>query len=465
MFKKLPKGYNTISAIDKDYIFTYRFRKKLFSIFSHKQTDLRATMRAWLFVLAVLATVQPIIQVASTSIEETSASSSSSFATSLSSTSSSSTVIQDDVNTEQDSEHRVRLKPDPSTIVEIEKNLISLFGFTTIPKIDRSKVVIPEAMKELYTQIMGYELDTLNLPKPGLHTKSANTVRSFTHEESKIDKRFGHHHRFRLFFNVSLSIPETEKLKAAELALSRKTIENASKTRHQILVYDIIKPGIKGKREPILVLVDTKSVRINGTEAISLDVLPAVERWLKTPKKNYGLLIQVRSGSNPDSPPEQEHVRLRRSVDEPHEEWSKNQPFLFTYTDDGKFKQRNIRDTIANRPRRASPRKQRRKELCQRRPLYVDFTDVEWNNWIVAPPGYEAFYCQGDCPFPMADHLNSTNHAVVQTLINSIDPSRVPKACCVPTQLQSMSMLYLDEQYKVVLKNYQDMIVVGCGCQ
>lgn len=248
------------------------------------------------------------------------------------------------------------------------------------------------------------------------------------------------------------------------MQLSRNAIENASKVRHQILVYDILKPGIKGKREPILLLIDTKSVKINSTEPVSLDVLPAALRWLEEPKKNHGILIEIKAGKQKNKIPEHKHIRLRRSVDESPEEWAKGQPFLFTYTDDGRYKQRIIRDAVtSNRPRRA-PRK-KRKELCQRRPLYVDFADVGWHDWIVAPPGYDAYYCQGDCPFPMADHLNSTNHAVVQTLINSLDATRVPKACCVPTQLQSMSMLYLDEQYKVVLKNYQDMIVLGCGCR
>lgn len=265
-----------------------------------------------------------------------------------------------------------------------------------------------------------------------------------------------------------MSIPIEEKLTAAEVQLSRKVIDNAQNVRHKILVYDILKPGIKGKRhskrDPILFLIDVKSVKLNSTQPVSLDVLSAVKRWRNEPKRNYGLLIEIRAENQTNHIPEHKHVRLRRSVDDSPEQWSKDQPFLFTYTDDGRHKQRNIRDAVTpNRPRRA-PRKKRR-ELCQRRPLYVDFADVGWDDWIVAPPGYEAFYCQGDCPFPMADHLNSTNHAVVQTLINSIDPTRVPKACCVPTQLQSMSMLYLDEQHKVVLKNYQDMTVLGCGCR
>lgn len=78
-------------------------------------------------------------------------------------------------------------KPDPETLVEIEKNLLSLFGFPKRPKIDRSKVVIPEAMKQLYAQIMGHDLvDSVNVPKEGLNTRNANTVRSFTHEGEHI---------------------------------------------------------------------------------------------------------------------------------------------------------------------------------------------------------------------------------------------------------------------------------------
>lgn len=291
-------------------------------------------------------------------------------------------------------------------------------------------------------------------------------------------------------------------MRAAELTLSRKAIDipQNNQIKQRILVYDIVRPGLKGKSEPIFLLVDTKTVCINSTGTISIDVLPAVERWLKTPKSNYGLLIQIISGNSNNNYnnshkkssnkkinlPEHQHIRLRRSlnvddgstdgsssssrkkkIDDDDDSWSNNQPLLFTYTDDKRFKPRPIRDALqSNRSRRASQRKlHRRKEICQRRSLYVDFTDVGWSNWIVAPPGYDAYYCHGECTFPIADHLNSTNHAIVQTLVNSIDPKLAPRACCVPTQLTSISMLYLNDQNKVVLKNYMDMTVVGCGCR
>ncbi|KAH8271747.1 hypothetical protein KR044_003997 [Drosophila immigrans] len=376
-----------------------------------------------------------------------------------------------------------KVKPDPSTLVEIENSLLSLFNMKRPPKIDRSKIIIPDAMKKLYAQMMGLAIDSVNIPRPGLLTKSANTVRSFTHKDSKIDDRFPHHHRFRLHFDVK-SIPSEEKLKAAELQLTRDALNfdgvssqsqvNRNRTRYQVLVYDITRVGVRGHREPSYLLMDTKTVRLNATDTLSLDVQPAVDRWLATPQKNYGLLVEVRTMRSLKPAPHH-HVRLRRSADEAHEDWQHKQPLLFTYTDDGRHKSRSIRDVGGKggsggggrnrRHQRKPTRRKNREEDCRRHSLYVDFQDVGWSDWIVAPPGYDAFYCHGKCPFPLADHLNSTNHAVVQTLVNDINPGKVPKACCVPTQLEGISMLYLNDQRTVVLKNYQDMTVVGCGCR
>jgi hypothetical protein len=116
-------------------------------------------------------------------------------------------------------------------------------------------------------------------------------------------------------------------------------------------------------------------------------------------------------------------------------------------------------------PKGRAKHKQLGRETCRRHNLYVNFEEVGWTDWIVAPPGYDAFYCHGECSFPLAAHLNTTNHAVIQTLMNAMNEGGVPKACCVPTELSSISILYVDEDSKVVLKNYKDMAVQGCGCR
>nr|CAD7266761.1 unnamed protein product [Timema shepardi] len=71
---------------------------------------------------------------------------------------------------------------DADMLNSVETNLMSLFGFKRRPRLDRSKVVIPDAMLELYQRQTGLSLDTASLALPGRHTKTANTVRSFVHK-------------------------------------------------------------------------------------------------------------------------------------------------------------------------------------------------------------------------------------------------------------------------------------------
>lgn len=216
-------------------------------------------------------------------------------------------------------------------------------------------------------------------------------------------------------------------------------------------------------------------------------MLPIIERWLSDGRSNHGLLIDVRSSPSNEKV-KSTPVRLRRLDDETDESWRYAQPVLFLYSEDKNVKKtapinwtdhvRRKREastsstsTTTSSPQSSStPTEKRRKkkkpkEECHRERLWVDFGVVGWTDWIVAPPGYEAYYCGGDCPSQYGDHLNATNHAIVQTLVHTVYPTAIPKPCCVPTKLASISMLYLDEENKAVLKNYPEMVVEGCGCR
>ncbi|XP_053145714.1 embryonic growth/differentiation factor 1 [Hemicordylus capensis] len=103
--------------------------------------------------------------------------------------------------------------------------------------------------------------------------------------------------------------------------------------------------------------------------------------------------------------------------------------------------------------------------VCKPRQLYISFSDVGWENWIIAPQGYMANYCLGECPFPLTEELNSTNHAILQTMVHSLDPEGTPQPCCVPVHLSPISILYYDNDDNVVLRHYEDMVVDECGCR
>lgn len=193
-----------------------------------------------------------------------------------------------------------------------------------------------------------------------------------------------------------------------------------------------------------------------------------------------------------------EHVRVRRSAAEDKYSWARRRPLLVTYSHDGRSEpfvpfgkkktprgrrggskpksrssqgsQVSWRDVWTDRRvkrnngARAAKLKRLSRSRCRRHSLYVDFKEVGWHKWIVAPTGYDAFFCLGECRFPLSDHMNSSSHAMVQTLMNSVNGA-VPRACCVPTALSPIALLYLDQEDHVVLKNYQDMVVEGCGCR
>ncbi|CAL7950193.1 unnamed protein product [Xylocopa violacea] len=116
--------------------------------------------------------------------------------------------------------------------------------------------------------------------------------------------------------------------------------------------------------------------------------------------------------------------------------------------------------------------RRRRKNPCRRRSLYVDFALIAYDEWVVAPPGYEAYQCSGKCFYPFGDHLSPTKHAIVQTLVHGalqgVDGRNKPvgRACCVPTRLAPTSLLYLDASGTLTYQyGYEDMVVAECGCR
>ncbi|XP_077167603.1 growth/differentiation factor 7 isoform X2 [Paroedura picta] len=127
-------------------------------------------------------------------------------------------------------------------------------------------------------------------------------------------------------------------------------------------------------------------------------------------------------------------------------------------------RRRRRRTTLAGRAGGRGQGKKNRSR-CSRKALHVNFKELGWDDWIIAPLDYEAYHCDGVCDFPLRSHLEPTNHAIIQTLMNSMDPEATPPSCCVPAKLSPISILYIDAGNNVVYKQYEDMVVETCGCR
>ncbi len=51
--------------------------------------------------------------------------------------------------------------------------------------------------------------------------------------------------------------------------------------------------------------------------------------------------------------------------------------------------------------KKARRRQWKEPRSCSRRYLKVDFADIGWNEWILSPKSFDAFYCAGTCEFPI----------------------------------------------------------------
>ncbi|KAE9525573.1 hypothetical protein AGLY_014100 [Aphis glycines] len=334
---------------------------------------------------------------------------------------------------------------------EVENSFLTKLGLNRRPVVEKN-LKIPSATMDLYNSMSNAM--TTHFPLPGLHTTSANTAKTYYNKGSTPLNTKSK--KYRLQFDIDF-IPEKEQIKAAEV---RFTMLNNKVQRNEefihVIIHDIIQPGTKGVSKPILRIIDSKSINMSKvSKSESFDVTPFIERLSKNKfKENHGILVQcvTLSGSQ---------IRLLSVFDFV----SPEKTLLLVYTDDGTSEKSTLERMMQRSKRSVGHSQKRAKKICQRYSMYVDFKEVGFNDWIKAPPGYEAFYCQGKCSFPLASHINASNHAVMQTLMNNYNPALVPLSCCVPTKQSLQTLLYVDVDGKLVVKNYPDMSVDECGCR
>uniref|UniRef100_T1JDG1 TGF-beta family profile domain-containing protein n=1 Tax=Strigamia maritima TaxID=126957 RepID=T1JDG1_STRMM len=102
---------------------------------------------------------------------------------------------------------------------------------------------------------------------------------------------------------------------------------------------------------------------------------------------------------------------------------------------------------------------------CCKQSLYVSFRILEWDDWIIAPQGYYANYCMGDCARRgrTPDTFSSFHTHVIEEYKNR-NPYAVIQQCCAPTKLAPMSLIYFDQDSNIIKTDLPNMIVDECGC-
>uniref|UniRef100_A0A3Q3AZN1 Bone morphogenetic protein 2-like n=1 Tax=Kryptolebias marmoratus TaxID=37003 RepID=A0A3Q3AZN1_KRYMA len=274
-------------------------------------------------------------------------------------------------------------------------------------------------------------------------------------------------------FNLS-SLDREEKIVKVEFRWFRKKPKFDLRKFPSPHFYQVLDSRVK-PQEGDLITSRLVPVYTQGWEVFNITQI--VSKWMQNSLENTGILVvtSISSGS--------------------WKEWvvsSSNQPgeptdtdaYLLIFSDDRTTKADRSQlgtlmgsDVWPSQPKPQHHLSKRRRALsnfssrdrpqsCQRVPLFVDFEEIGWSGWIISPRGYNAYQCRGSCPFPLGVGLRATNHATVRSIMHALklSSSEVGAPCCVPDRLQSISLLYFDDEENVVLKQFDDMVALSCGC-
>uniref|UniRef100_A0A672GN61 Transforming growth factor beta n=1 Tax=Salarias fasciatus TaxID=181472 RepID=A0A672GN61_SALFA len=200
--------------------------------------------------------------------------------------------------------------------------------------------------------------------------------------------------------------------------------------------------------------IGAKNVLTKGTpEWVSFDVTETVREWLTSREEEGAISASPHPHDDPPSSP-------GHSVD-PQTQESAGHKLLFL------VRQRRIRNpSVINMILLDGSEVfilihcSTTEESCCVRRLHIDFRrDLDWK-WIHEPSGYDANYCSGPCPYLRS---SDTTHSSLLSLYNTLNPEASASPCCVPQDLEPLTILYYSGRTPKV-EQLSNMIVKSCKC-
>lgn len=277
-------------------------------------------------------------------------------------------------------------------------------------------------------------------------------------------------------FNVSSMEKNATNLFRAEFRALRVPNSSAKRNEQRIEVYQILRPDEHIAKQRY---IGGKNVLTKGTpEWVSFDVTETIREWLMYRETNLGLEVSVHCPCHTFSP----NGDIVENVNEVLEVRFKGMESEYEENrwDLGRLKKQKEQllphlILMMLPPHRLDvlPTSRRRKraldtnycfsnyeENCCVRPLYIDFRqDLGWR-WIHEPKGYHANFCSGPCPYLRSA---DTTHSSLLSLYNTLNPEASASPCCVPQDLEPLTILYYVGRTPKV-EQLSNMIVKSCKC-
>ncbi|XP_043372151.1 transforming growth factor beta-3 proprotein isoform X1 [Dermochelys coriacea] len=242
-------------------------------------------------------------------------------------------------------------------------------------------------------------------------------------------------------FNVSSAEKNSTNLFRAEFRVLRMPNPSSKRSEQRIELFQILRPDEHIAKQRYL---SGRNVQTRGSaEWLSFDVTETVREWL------------LRRGiDSEDDHGRGDLGRLKKQKDlhNPHLILMMLPPHRLESPALGGYRKKRALDTnycFRNL-----------EENCCVRPLYIDFRqDLGWK-WVHEPKGYFANFCSGPCPYLRSA---DTTHSTVLGLYHTLNPEASASPCCVPQDLEPLTILYYVGRTPKV-EQLSNMVVKSCKC-
>uniref|UniRef100_A0A8C6WMC5 Growth differentiation factor 2 n=1 Tax=Neogobius melanostomus TaxID=47308 RepID=A0A8C6WMC5_9GOBI len=347
----------------------------------------------------------------------------------------------------------------------MKEDFLRKLNLSDVPQ-EKNMLTPPQFMMELYNK---YASDNSVIPQ-------SDVIRSFTLQDITQNVANGNRRKHRLMFNIT--IPSYEKITAAELQLFFQPETRANISSHSF------RGTVKVYEVDTTQLVFGKEVSSVDSMWETFDVTTSIQSWIKSGSEVSGFDVVVEtedcikytgdcftmSGSVGDNTSAALIVfsdyfgSRRQEAKKELKEMIIHEEESILHSDSVWEKNKLPMETNeAQHPRRKKRKAER--EYCRRTSLKVNFKDIGWDSWIVAPPEYDAFECRGLCYHPLTDESTPSKHALIQTLMNIRNPKKANMACCVPIKLDPITVMYQENGRLTIRYMYEEMKVAECGCR
>ncbi|KAM4625522.1 transforming growth factor beta-3 proprotein [Polymixia lowei] len=277
-------------------------------------------------------------------------------------------------------------------------------------------------------------------------------------------------------FNVSAMEKNSTNLFRAEFRALRVPNSSAKRNEQRIELYQILQKDDHIAKQRY---IGGKNILTKGTpEWVSFDVTETVREWLMYRQTNLGLEISVHCPCHTFSPNgdiieninEVLEVKFK-GMEGDYEEQSRLDLSRLKKQKEQLYPHLILMMLPPHRLDAQSSRRRKRaldtnycfsnyEENCCVRPLYIDFRQHLGWRWIHEPKGYYANFCSGPCPYLRSA---DTTHSSLLSLYNTLNPEASASPCCVPQDLEPLTILYYVGRTPKV-EQLSNMIVKSCKC-